>query len=64
MKKNRQLPLRKVRPLNGLANDIYYTSNSWETKEIEGVTFIYVIKNIGIRETPKLMRKDAMEYLK
>ena len=35
-----------------------------ETKEIDGVTFVYVIKNIGIRETPKLMRKDSLEYIK
>ena len=41
----------------------YYVCSP-ETKEIDGVTFVYVIKNIGIRETPKLMRKDSLEYIK
>jgi hypothetical protein len=40
----------------------YVVSN--EIKEIDGVAFVYVIKNIGIRETPKLMRKDSLEYVK
>ena len=54
--------MRKVRVIaNG---DTYYTDNRWETKEIDGVKFIYVIKNIGIREIPKLMRRDSLEYLK
>ena len=54
--------MRKVRVIaNG---DIYHTDNRWETKDIDGVKFIYVIKNIGIRETPKLMRRDTLEYLK
>ena len=35
-----------------------------EVKEIDGVQFVYVIKNIGIRETPKLMRKESLEYIK
>jgi hypothetical protein len=35
-----------------------------EIKEIDGVQFLYVIKNVGIRDTPKLMRKDSLEYIK
>jgi hypothetical protein len=35
-----------------------------ETKEIDGVPFVYVVKNYGMRETPKLMRKDSLEYIK
>ena len=35
-----------------------------EIKEIDGVQFVYVIKNTGIRETPKLMRKESLEYIK
>jgi hypothetical protein len=35
-----------------------------EIKEIDGVQFVYVIKDIGIRDTPKLMRKDSLEYIK
>ena len=34
------------------------------SKEVDGVEFVYVIKNIGIREVPKLMRKDSLEYIK
>ena len=43
--------------------EIYYVCGP-EVKEIDGVQFVYVIKNIGIRETPKLMRKDSLEYIK
>jgi hypothetical protein len=43
--------------------EIYYVYSP-ESKEIDGVQFVYVIKNIGIRETPKLMRKDSLEYIK
>ena len=43
--------------------EIYYVCGP-EIKEIDGVQFVYVIKNIGIRETPKLMRKDSLEYVK
>ena len=44
-------------------HEIYYVCGP-EIKEIDGVQFVYVIKNIGIRETPKLMRKDSLEYVK
>ena len=40
-------------------HEVYYVCSP-ETKEIDGVTFVYVIKNIGIREIPKLMRKDSL----
>jgi hypothetical protein len=43
--------------------ETYYVCGT-EVKEIDGVQFVYVIKNIGIRETPKLMRKDSLEYIK
>ena len=55
-------PIRKVRSKYN-PNDMYYTSTDWGTKEIDGVKFVYVIKNIGIRETPKLMRRDSLEYM-
>ncbi len=44
-------------------NDIFYTDTSWDTKEVDGVTFLYVIKNNNTKETPKLMRKDSLEYI-
>jgi len=53
--------LKRVRVIP--SGDIYYTDKSWETKEVDGVVFVYVIKNNGIRETPKLMRKDSLEYV-
>ena len=62
MKKNKVVKqMRKVRVLTN--KEIYYTDSSWETKEIDGIKFIYVIKSIGIRETPKLMRRDSLEYI-
>ena len=53
--------IRKVR-LKINPSEMYYVQ-SWDTKEIDGVTFVYVTKTIGMRETPKLMRKDSLEYL-
>jgi hypothetical protein len=53
--------IKKVRVKT--THEIYHVCTP-ETKEIDGVTFVYVIKNIGIRETPKLMRKESLEYIK
>jgi hypothetical protein len=53
--------IKKVRVKTTLEN--YYICSP-ETKEIDGVQFVYVIKNIGIRETPKLMRKESLEYIR
>jgi len=44
--------------------DVYYTGSAWETKEVEGVEFVYVIKDFGTKESPKLMRKDSLEYVR
>ena len=55
--------LKKVRPLGNL-EDIYYTYSNWDTKLIDGVEYVYVIKNVVIRDTPKLMRKDNLETVK
>lgn len=60
--KNKTFTLRKVRPRNG--TDVYYTSSSWETKEVDGVVFVYVVKSPDSKETKKLMRKDSLEYVK
>lgn len=61
--KTQKPAFRKVRNLRD-HTDVYYTSSDWETKDIDGVTFVYVIKNIGMREMPKLMRKDSLEFFK
>ena len=62
MKKSNQPKLIKVR--NKLNREEIYWTFPGETKDIDGVTFIPVIKNIGIRETPHWMRKDIMEQVK
>ena len=61
MKTNQKQYIKKVRVKTTL--DTYYVCSP-EIKEIDGVPFVYVIKNIGIRETPKLMRKESLEYIK
>jgi hypothetical protein len=61
--------LKKVRARNG--TDIFYTYSHWETKEIDGITFIPVVKSPDpihlIKNDPKQirwMKKDNMEYVK
>jgi len=57
--------LKKVRARNG--TDIFYTYSNWETREIEGVTFIPVVKQVPVNTlTDKVhwMKKDTMEYMK
>ena len=53
--------IKKVRVKT--THETYYVCGP-EVKEIDGVQFVYVIKNIGIRDTPKLMRRDSLEYVK
>ena len=55
---------KPVKMRNKIRKDEVYYVLPGETKEVDGVEFVYVIKNYGIRETPKLMRKDSLEYLK
>lgn len=63
MKKTvKPISFRKVRPRNG--TDVFYTSPSWETKEVDGVTFVYVVKDPNSSDSPKLMRKDSLETVK
>jgi hypothetical protein len=53
--------IRKVRSKSNF--DVYYTSSTWENKEIEGVTFIPVTKNMNDKQIHYL-RKDNVEYVK
>lgn len=64
MKTAKKQTLRKVRSHTN--HDIYYTYTHWETKEIDGVTFIPVVKNPPSHQTQTLhyMRKDSLEYIK
>jgi hypothetical protein len=56
--------LKKVRSKTN--SDIYYTYSNWATNEIDGITFIPVVKSIPSGETQVIhyMRKDNMEYVK
>ena len=56
--------LKKVRSKTN--SDIYYTYSNWETKEIEGITFIPVVKssNKNQNQVVHYMRKDNVEYVK
>lgn len=55
---------KPIKMRNKLRKDEIYYVLPGETKEVDGVQFVYVIKNYGIRETPKLMRKDSLEVVK
>ncbi len=56
--------LKKVRSKTN--SDVYYTYSNWETKEIEGVTFIPVVKQMPSDKTQVTfyMRKDNLEVVK
>jgi hypothetical protein len=56
--------LKKVRSKTNA--DVYYTYSNWETKEIEGVTFIPVVKEISNNKLQHTfwLRKDNVEYVK
>jgi hypothetical protein len=66
MMKNVKKPqIRKVR--NRLHQDeIYYTYTNWETKEIDGVQFIPVVKQPQEQKLQQIhyMKKDNMEFIK
>lgn len=47
--------------------DIYYTYPQWPSKEIDGVTFIPVVKNVPSNNEKQIiyyMRKEALEKTK
>ena len=56
--------LKKVRSKTN--SDVYYTYSNWETKEIEGVTFIPVVKQMPSDKTQVTFytRKDNLEVVK
>ena len=55
---------KPIKMRNKIRKDEIYFVLPGETKEVDGVEFVYVVKNIGLRETPKLMRKDSLELAK
>jgi len=66
MKKTYHKPkeiLQKVRNRIHI-DETYYTYSHWPTKDIDGVAFLPIIKEIT--DTPKVfyMRKDNLEYIK
>ena len=57
--------LKKVRSKTN--QDIYYTYSNWTTNEIEGVTFIPVVKQLPDPKKEQVifyMRKDNVEFVK
>ena len=56
--------LKKVRSKTN--SDIYYTYSNWATNEIDGITFIPVVKSPNKDENQVIhyMRKDNMEVVK
>jgi len=57
--------IKKVRSKTN--SEIYYTWSNWETKEIDGVTFIPVVRNppdgLKLQQT-FYMRKENLEFVK
>lgn len=43
--------------------DVYYTYAHWPSKEIDGVTFLPVVKNLT-EKTTYFLRKDSLEKVK
>ena len=63
--RNSKSILKKVRYRNG--TEIYYTYTNWPIKEIDGVEYLSVVKEVPSHsKTQQLhyVRKDAMEYVK
>jgi hypothetical protein len=56
--------LKKVRSKTN--SDTYYTFSNWDTREIEGVTFIPVVKDLPSEKLQHTfwLRKDNVEYMK
>lgn len=63
MKKMKPI-LQKVRSKTN--QDIYYTYANWETKDIDGVTFLPVVRDVpGIKlQQTFYLRKDNLDYIK
>ena len=55
--------LRKVRNKLHL-DEIYYTYSHWPSKDIDGVAFLPIIKELSTHPKVFYMRKDNMEYIK
>lgn len=43
--------------------DVYYTYAHWPSKQIDGITFLPVVKNLT-EKTIFLLRKDSLEKVK
>jgi hypothetical protein len=66
MKKTITPKVQKVRNRMN-PEDIYYTWNTWEPKDIDGVIFLPVVKRYpshSLTQTLHYVKKDNMEYIK
>jgi hypothetical protein len=59
--KKQQFKIRQIRSI--ATGALYVTAADWPSKEIDGVTFIAVKKDVSDKHT-YFMRKDGMEYVK
>jgi hypothetical protein len=60
---NQKQVLRKVR--NRLhIDEVYYTYSHWPAKEIDGVAFLPIIKEVASNPKVFYMKKDNLEYVK
>ena len=65
MKNTQSSTIKKVRSKTNF--DVYYTSSTWDSKEIEGVNFLPVTKdNPESNRDQRIlyMRKDTLEFIK
>lgn len=67
MKNHRKPPGKLLKVRSKTNTDVYYTFQNWDTQEIEGVTFIPVVKEVPDNRKNQVihyMRKDNMEFVK
>lgn len=67
MKNHRKPPGKLLKVRSKTNTDVYYTFQNWDPQEIEGVTFIPVVKQIPDNRKNQVihyMRKDNLEFIK
>lgn len=67
MKNHRKPPGKLLKVRSKTNTDVYYTYQNWDTQEIEGVSFIPVVKdlpnNLKLQQI-FYMRKENLEFIK
>jgi hypothetical protein len=60
----KQTETKPIKMCNKLNPSEFYWLLPEQTKEIDGVQFVAVLRNAAIRGTPFWMRKDSLEKVK